>query len=70
MDYTKTFEPLMKPAQKQTTATPENTKIWVNKACPKCKSSEGLSVTNDGGSVFQCICGNSYKRFIWSKAQK
>jgi phage FluMu protein Com len=40
-------------------------KIWLNKCCPKCKSTEFTAITEDDGSQMWCVCGHHYIRFTW-----
>lgn len=42
-------------------------KIWLNKCCPKCKSTEFTAITEDCGSQMWCVCGHHYIRFTWAK---
>ncbi len=67
MDYNSAFNTPTYATYSQPENKWEDSIIWINKVCPKCKSSDGYPMTNDCGSIYMCSCGNSYKRFTYKK---
>jgi hypothetical protein len=70
MDYSKAYseiplKPLPESKPVSSTAGKEK-EVWINRACPSCKSTNGFAYTNDGGSQFMCECGKIYQRFKYA----